>query len=254
LQPHRTKSIVIRTPEGVVFSLHAAGPISRFLACLIDLSCVFAAISLVSRIVQIVVALNYQVGLTLYVLAAFIISIGYAIGFEWFWRGQTVGKRLLGLRVVDEGGLRLKLEQIVIRNLLRFVDSFPLFYLLGGITCVISPRGQRTGDLAANTIVVRNPEIIAPNLQELIPDKYNSLREYPVLAARLRRSISAEEAFLALRALLRREELDPQARISVFSELAAHFKGLVKFPPEALEGIADERYVRNVMDIVFRDR
>ncbi|MDR3553584.1 MAG: RDD family protein [Syntrophobacteraceae bacterium] len=254
MRSHRTKSIAIRTPEGVVFSLHAAGPISRFLACLIDLSCVFAAISLVSRIVQIVAALNYQVGLTLYVLAAFIISIGYTIGFEWFWRGQTVGKRLLGLRVVDEGGLRLKLDQIVIRNLLRFVDSFPLFYLLGGIICVISPKGQRMGDLAANTIVVRNPEIIAPNLQELIPDKYNSLREYPVLAARLRRSISAEEAFLALRALLRRDELEPPARISVFNELAAHFKALVKFPPEALESIADERYVRNVMDIVFRDR
>ena len=55
----------------------------------------------------------------------FAISVGYAIFTEWFWRGQTVGKRLLRLRVIEEQGLRLQFSQIVTRNLLRFVDMLP---------------------------------------------------------------------------------------------------------------------------------
>jgi len=250
--PSRTKVLVIRTPEGVEFSLQVAGPISRFLAYLVDVSCIMTATAMLGRILQIVSAISSQTGPALYVLAAFIISVGYGISLEWFWRGQSIGKRLLRLRVIDAGGFRLTFNQIVIRNLLRAVDSLPLFYLLGGAACVISLRGQRVGDLAAGTIVIRNPEVLAPNLERLIPDKYNSLREHPYLAARLRSQVSPEEAFLALRTLLRRDQLDPAARVSVFSELAEHFKSLVKFPQEASEGITDERYVRNVVDLVFR--
>jgi hypothetical protein len=84
--------------------------------------------------------------------------------------------------------------------------------------------------------------------------KYNSLQQYPHLAARLRGNVTPEEAFLVLRTLLRRDELDPFARISLFSELAAHLKSVVKFPQEALEGITDERYLRNVVDVIFRPR
>ena len=50
-------------------------------------------------------------GLVLY----FVISIGYSILLEWRWRGQTVGKRLFGLRVIDVHGLRLQPAQIVLR-------------------------------------------------------------------------------------------------------------------------------------------
>ena len=68
----------------------------------------------------------------------FVISVAYAIVLEWRWRGQTIGKRLLGLRVMDVHGLRLQLPQIALRNLLRLVDMLPLFYLVGGLACVFS--------------------------------------------------------------------------------------------------------------------
>ena len=78
---------------------------------------------------------------------------------EWRWRGQTIGKRLLRLRVVDAEGMRLQFNQIVTRNLLRFVDSLPAFYFVGGLACWLSPKCQRLGDIAANTIVIRNPRV-----------------------------------------------------------------------------------------------
>ncbi|MHC1725488.1 MAG: RDD family protein [Syntrophobacteraceae bacterium] len=252
MHPEKTKVLGIRTPEGVEFSLHVAGPISRFLAYVIDAACIFTAAGVAGKLLSIVSAFSEQFGMAIYILTIFIISVGYGIILEWFWRGQTVGKRLLRLRVMDERGLRLNFSQIVVRNLLRAVDSLPVLYLVGGVACLLSPRGQRVGDLAASTIVVRNPETFAPNLEKLIPDKYNSLHEHPHLAARLRSSVTPEEAFLALRTLLRRDGLDPAARVSLFSELAAHFKSLVRFPQEALEGVTDERYIRNVVDIIFR--
>src|SRR6266704_6233744 len=156
-------------------------------------------------------------------LAYFVLSIGYAITCEWSWRGQTVGKKLLRLRVVDAQGLRLQFNQIVTRNLLRFVDSLPAFYLVGGIVSLLNPACQRLGDIAANTIVIRNPRLVEPDLDQLLAGKYNSLRQYPHLAARLRQLVLPTEAALAVQALLRRDEFEPVARIELFAELAADF-------------------------------
>src|SRR5205823_2408687 len=186
------------------------------------------------------------------VLAYFVIQVGYGIVTEWFWRGQTLGKRLLRLRVMDAQGLRLQFSQIVIRNLLRFVDMLPAFYLVGGIACLASRRAQRLGDFAANTIVIRNPKIQEPDLDQLLAGKFNSLRDYPHLAARLNQRVSAGEARVGVQALIRRDELTAQARVELFGEIAAHLRSLVEFPPETTEGITDEQYVRNVVDILFR--
>jgi hypothetical protein len=159
---------------------------------------------------------------------------------------------LLHLRVLDEQGMRLEFSQIAIRNLLRCIDMLPLFYAVGGIACALSRKAQRLGDLAASTIVVRNPPLSEPDLDQLAPDKWNSLREYPHLAARLRQRISPRVAGITLDAILRRAEFEAGERVILFHDLAGHFKELVTFPPEAAEGTTDEQYVRNVADILFR--
>ena len=69
----------------------------------------------------------------------------------------------------------------------------------------------------------------------------------------LRQRASPGEAAIALQALVRRGELDPSARLSVFSELAAHFRAMVEFPAADTEGISDEQYVRNVVDILYKN-
>jgi len=185
-------------------------------------------------------------------LGYFVLGIGYGITCEWFWRGQTIGKRLLRLRVVDAEGLRLQFHQVATRNLLRFVDSLPLFYFVGGLVCWFSPKCQRLGDLAANTIVIRAPLIDEPDLDQLLAGKFNSLRQYPHLTARLRQRVLPAEGALALQALLRREQFDPVARIELFAALARHFRAKVEFPPEATDGITDEQQLRNVVDVIYR--
>lgn len=242
----------IQTPEGIVFPLILAGPVARSLAWMIDAFAIVAAEAMIMWGLGAMGAINADLAYAAVYILFFAISIGYPIATEWFWRGQTLGKRLLRLRVMDAQGLRLKPSQVVVRNLLRFVDSLPLLYALGGASCLLSRRCQRLGDLAANTIVVRDPELPAPDLAQVLAGKYNSFRDYPVLSARLRQRISPQEAAIALQALIRRDELDPAARVGLFESIAAHAKGIVEFPPDVTEGLTDEQYVRNVVDIVFR--
>jgi uncharacterized RDD family membrane protein YckC len=186
------------------------------------------------------------------ILGYFIVSIGYGIALEWYWHGQTLGKRLLRLRVNDVNGLQLQFSQIVLRNLLRFVDSLPALYLVGGLTCLVSRRAQRLGDIVANTIVVWSPRVDEPDLDQLLEGKFNSFRQYPYLEARLRQQVSPSEARIALQALLRRDDLEPRSRVVLFENIAAHYKSIVAFPAEATDGLSDEQYIRNVVDALYR--
>lgn len=186
-------------------------------------------------------------GLVLY----FGLSILYGLVLEWAWRGQTLGKRMLGLRVMDEEGRRLQPQQIIVRNLLRILDGLPL---VGGAAMFASRHWQRLGDLAACTIVVRTPRPFAPDIETLRSDKYNSLRGRPRLEARLRQRIAPAEAALAVRALLRREEIEPGARVAIFARLAARFRALGEIEPELFESIPDEQLVRDVLEVVLARR
>jgi len=248
----KTNTLQIRTPEGVVFSQLLAGPLTRFVAWLVDFATVLGFQILIGMILGMLGLLVGEFIFALQFLLLFVLNFGYTIALEWRWRGQTLGKRAMRLRVVDAQGLRLKFNQIVIRNLLRMVDMLPLFYLVGGIACLLSRRAQRLGDFAANTVVVRIPKLATPNLEQISSGKYNSFRDHPHLEARLRQYVSTQEASLAMQALLRRDSLDPVARVELFAEMAGHFRELVEFPVEATESITDEQYVRNVLESVYR--
>jgi uncharacterized RDD family membrane protein YckC len=72
-------------------------------------------------------------------------------------RGQTLGKMLLGIKVVrEDNGEVPGLGAAAIRTVLRLIDVLPFAYLVGYISILISSKNQRLGDMAANTLVVRN--------------------------------------------------------------------------------------------------
>jgi uncharacterized RDD family membrane protein YckC len=70
--------------------------------------------------------------------------------------GQTVGKMLLGIKVIrEDNGEVPGLKGAAIRTILRLIDVLPFAYLVGFIAVLISAKNQRLGDMAANTLVVR---------------------------------------------------------------------------------------------------
>ena len=132
------------------------------------------------------------------------------------------------------------------------MDLLPACYLLGGLCSFWNRRGQRLGDLAANTVVVTIPAAFDINTQSIKEGKYNSFRDYPHLESRLRQRVKPIEAALALDAILRRDEITPEARVELFQRIATHFRAVVSFEDKVDEMITDEQFVRNVVASIYR--
>ena len=84
-----------------------------------------------------------------------VVEWGYFVVSERLSGGRSIGKRMVGLRVIGQDGLPLTLRASLVRNLLRAVDVLPGSYVVGLVAIVVSPKCQRLGDLAAGSIVVR---------------------------------------------------------------------------------------------------
>jgi uncharacterized RDD family membrane protein YckC len=130
----------------------------RVAAALIDLALLAGLLAILSVAVgqASVGGGNFSVGLTgTWAVVFFALALGYYFVLE-AWAGQTVGKRLLGLRVLSAGGARPSVRAVAGRTLLRIVDWLPALYLAGFITMLATgTRRKRIGDLAARTAVAR---------------------------------------------------------------------------------------------------
>jgi uncharacterized RDD family membrane protein YckC len=82
-----------------------------------------------------------------------ILAILYFIVME-ATMGATVGKLVMGLRVVRDNGAPISWGESIVRNLLRIVDGL-FAYLVGAIIIWNTARRKRLGDLAAHTVVVK---------------------------------------------------------------------------------------------------
>ena len=217
----------IVTPEAVVLDLDTAGLGSRFAAAMLDLLIqgVAAFVLLVSGLI---LADSTWVGIVLIVVAVFV-PVAYGAIFEGLWNGRTPGKKANSLRVVQTNGHPITWKHAVIRNLFRLIDNY-----VGALFVVVTRRSQRLGDLAAGTMVVREPRGAAPQPFALGSDP---LRD--ALARRIDATgIDAREYGMLRDFLRRREELGDAGRRSVARQLAEVVRTRVPLPPD--EPIPDE--------------
>src|SRR6201993_3994870 len=184
--------LTISTPEGVLFRLPLAGPASRLYAMLLDTVIVLGTVNGLGLLVYWIFAKAPGFGVMVITLAEFAIGFAYSALLEGFWNGQTIGKRLFHLRVVDQTGLPLRIEQAWVRNLMRVFDALPFAYLAAGISVLSSRLMQRFGDRVAGTLVVRETPLPAPADEAWNRQKYNSFMDYPAIAMRLRRAATPE--------------------------------------------------------------
>jgi uncharacterized RDD family membrane protein YckC len=87
-------------------------------------------------------------------IAGFLAIIGYFFLLEGLWDGYTIGKKVMGIKVVKEDGGECGLGASIVRNLLRIIDSF-FYYAVGFLVMAMSDKRQRIGDRVAGTVVVR---------------------------------------------------------------------------------------------------
>lgn len=257
-QPMRSATateLTIATPEGVLFRLPLAGPASRLYALLLDAAIVLGAVNGVGLLIYLIFAKAPGFGVMVITLAEFAIWFVYGALLEGFWNGQTIGKRLFHLRVIDQAGLPLRIEQAWVRNLMRVFDALPFAYLVGGLAALSSPLMQRFGDRVAGTLVVRQTPLAVPEEEFWTRQKYNSFMDHPAIAVRLRRAATPELASLIQDALRRRNELAPYARREIYRELVAYLQSEISpFPDELVEILSDEQYLSNAASVLFGDQ
>jgi uncharacterized RDD family membrane protein YckC len=154
----RTNQVV--TPEAVPLELETANIGSRFLAVVIDwaiqgatllaLGLGFAALANATDL-----SIGAGMAAALFFLLAFVVLWGYPAGMETLWRGRTIGKAALGLRVVTVEGAPVRFRHAAIRATLGIVD-FLLTSGAGAVICtLLTRRSQRLGDVVAGTVVLR---------------------------------------------------------------------------------------------------
>lgn len=240
----------IRTPEMVRFDFRLAGPGSRFLAWTIDMivmAATIVAFLLAGCIVSSLIAVSVQseIGFAVVIIGVFLIYYGYFAFLEWRWSGKTVGKRFVGLRVIQDNGTRIAPFQAIARNLFRIVDSLAPFYTIGIGAVLASQRSQRLGDMIAGTIVVREDrEAVLPKAALLKDDAQSRLFEDKALARKMSRRLTKDERELLVDSARRADEIDLDVRGRLFQRLAAHFAARLELARDP--HISDEKLVQNL--------
>lgn len=228
----------VLTPEYVEFDFVLAGLFSRFLAWLVDTAVTVVLALLTIFLLSVALAFTGLSGAVGFVVW-FLVDWGYGMVLEAAWSGQTLGKRILGLRVLQESGVRVSPLQAVLRNLTRPVDRLPLFYLVGGAAALLSKSQQRLGDLLAGTIVVRERRLKLPAALSRAEGETALLQEafFQQRVARL----SADEEALLFSAAARREELGIDARLNLFAALSRFLQEERSFHKP--QNLSDEKLV-----------
>lgn len=205
--------ITIWAPEGLALEYTLAGLGSRFIAELAD---VLLRLIVLGALIGLLAIIGVS-GTALVIVAivgGFLALFAYDIAFEVWGGGRTPGKRWNGLRVLMASGQPVSFGASATRNVFRIIDIWATAMIAGTVSIVLTKRGQRLGDLAGGTIVVRErrtprsttpgpgPEAIAP--QEAIdvtavgPTELAAIRDF----------------------LSRRQRLTPDARRRVAGALA----------------------------------
>lgn len=264
----------VRTPENVEFEYTLGNLGSRLGAWIVD-NVLVAGLVLVGLLVLATaqglrlgdLEVGFLGGLLSFIglLVVFAAQWGYFVVCEWWLGGQTPGKKLFGLRVLADDGVRITLYQSALRNLFRMADSFPvvavaamghpllhlfpLFILPGAVTALLSPASKRLGDLVAGTIVVEETRRQIPSAVVPPRERYNQFIDDPLVADVLHRQLHPGDADTLVTLCLRREELALEARLALFARAAEHLEERLGLQRPA--HFSDEKYVLNLVAVLL---
>lgn len=238
-----TDQLRIDTPEQIALELPLAGIGSRFLALTLD-TLIQAGLYLITALVFVLILpagsfltiIPTTLGPALAIFVGFAVYWGYFAFFEAIWKGQTPGKRYVGIRVIKESGRPISVFESVGRNLMRAVDVLPGFYGVGLVCMLCNPQSRRLGDYVAGTVVVheRPTEDVRPNWS--VSDHANE--SAPALT-----KVTPEELILIETYLSRRSELDKYVRLNTAFQIADRVKattGLSRQPNQDIDDFLEE--------------
>ena len=231
------------TPEAVALEFQTANVGSRILAYVIDMAVVIAgifaalfAVALLGQATDLVVPDWVAITIVLVLLPSW--WLGYFIAFETLWRGRTLGKAALGLRVVTTEGAPVRFRHAAIRGLLGLVDFAIASGFFAVVFILLTRDNQRLGDLVAGTLVLRERSGLAAPA----PVSFAAPAGLEAYTATLDTSRLTIEEYQAVRTyLLRAASLPPGPRAALALQLADPLVVRLRPPPPA--GVSPEQFL-----------
>ncbi len=256
------RKVKILTPESVELEFSLAGIGNRALALLIDYGILFLCLFCLFFVWLFVGEQLYSTNedLTKWFnafmsLLYFVIYTGYFVFFETVWSGQTPGKRLVNVRVIQSNGRPVGLVQSSLRALLRPFDDFLSF---GAYLIIFGKMERRLGDIVAQTIVIQEPRRPAPVSIDLSFNAKKAEREWSPLGITDR--LTVDDFAVIKDYLQRRKHFTNQARLTVSDRLMKEIRAKLELQEiplgftteEHLEGIylSFSRNKRNTKDLM----
>ena len=188
------------TGEAVVLQVRIARMPTRALACAIDMLLQgIVLVVLISLLAGFLIGgqASEALAAALIFIVVLLVVVGYRVVMETLTRGRTLGKMVLGLKVVRDDGSSIRFRHALVRTLLWFfVDFAPWFAASPGIVAsLMNKQGKRFGDMVAGTVVIRerhqpmaSPPLFVPGhlvqwaqsleLSRLSDDLANTSRDY----------------------------------------------------------------------------
>ncbi|MCY7409039.1 MAG: RDD family protein [Chitinophagales bacterium] len=164
------RTIDINTTQNVTIQYALATVRDRMFAFMVDMILMFGVLAILSLLMA---WLFSSSGFSVYIIPIvnILIFVFYSLTFEMLMNGQSVGKRLLGLKIVKITGKEPTGNDYVVRWAFRFID---IWCSLGSIAVMMissTERSQRLGDLLANTAVIKLNPWSSVNLNEILSMK-----------------------------------------------------------------------------------
>lgn len=153
------QTIRITTPQNIDIDYEIAGLGERILARLIDYG-IFIFIYILGLIVFSSLGMLNDSGVAIVVIVIIfaVLYVFYDLICEIFMNGQSVGKRIMKIKVISLDGARPSISQYLMRWLFRIVDFSITLDLCALITAAVSENNQRVGDMVAGTTLIKtNP-------------------------------------------------------------------------------------------------
>ncbi len=162
--------IKIKTTQNVDLRYTVASLGGRIAAFIVDSIILYGYIFIVIEIFQII---NPSDTLLIFLLLIFAPPyIFYYLLTEYYFNGQSIGKKALKLKVVKLDGTQPGLGEIALRWVFRLID-IPLMGTVAVLSIVLNEKGQRLGDIAAGTTVVKIKDKV--KIEELKPNEIKDL-------------------------------------------------------------------------------
>jgi uncharacterized RDD family membrane protein YckC len=149
------KTAEIVTTHNVVIQYEIASVMLRIIAQILDIIVIFSYIWIVSLVFARALFASSTDAATLIMWLFMLPVIFYSFMMEALFAGQTPGKMILGLRVINVSGNNASWSELFMRWLFRMIDIVFSFGMLGVIVALSNEKTQRLGDVLANTVIIK---------------------------------------------------------------------------------------------------